>query len=106
MNIIVSAKNFPLTKALKDFATLKTQKLGRLWKRIISVHFELQSEKSKTSGTEFTAKARVVVPGPDIEAEGKARDMYKAIDNVVQKIKIQLGKVKGKLIDKKVVRDE
>lgn len=104
MDIIVGAKNFQLTPALREYTEQKIKKLEHLWQAIIVVHLELESRLLKSVGSVFEVRARVIIPGPDIEVAAEAQDMYQAIDQILIKLKRQVTKVHGKFISKRTAK--
>lgn len=80
MQVLVSSKNFVVTKALRKFAQEQAEKVVRLSDHIIKIRVFLESVEKK-SNDPAANQARVVVeiPGTDIAVEKQATDMYEAV---------------------------
>jgi len=90
-----TGQNIEITPVLRDFISNKFKKLKRYSESITSTHVILNVDKS----TRQIAEAKLHVPGSEIYAKCESDDMYKTIDELVDKLLRQLGKHKGKRSD-------
>jgi len=91
MQIHLTGRNIELTPALRDFATEKLQKIDRRGDGIANVYVTFHIENLT-----HTAEATLHIKGTDIHAEGKAEDMYSAIDRLSDKLVQQITRLKEK----------
>ncbi|MDA8388975.1 MAG: ribosome-associated translation inhibitor RaiA [Nitrospiraceae bacterium] len=92
MNIVTTARHLELTPALKNYAEEKVGKFDRYLSNITEAKITLTLEKNV-----HKAEILLNVNGMLILAEGSTGDIYSAIDEVVDKLDIQVQKYKGKL---------
>jgi ribosomal subunit interface protein len=112
MNIIIKTKNLELTDSLQNFIE---KKIGSI-KKFIYVLKEEDPKKGKTlaevfveiekesnhhrKGDFFRAEIMVILPGKKIVAEAKTDDLFKAIVEAKNELKMEIEKYKFKKIDK------
>jgi ribosomal subunit interface protein len=97
MKINIRAVHFDLTDEIRDYAAEKIGKLDDYYKNIIMADVGLENHESEKKGLySYVAKVKLSVPGKDLFAEGTGADEFAAIDNVEDKLKIQVEKMKGK----------
>ena len=89
-DIIISGVHLDLTDALKQIVQEKAEKLFRHDEKIIRVRFDLEHATAKDPLTEFIAKGRIEIQGPDIVASAVSNDLYKSIDLLIQKLDRQI----------------
>lgn len=89
MQIHLTGRNIDLTPALKTFATEKLQKLDQRGDGIAHVYVTFHIENIT-----HTAEATLRVHGVDLHAEGKAEDMYSAIDRLTDRMIQQITRLK------------
>ncbi len=89
--IIISGNHLELTEALKSTVQEKVSKLFRHEDRIIRVRVELSYHHKKGYGDEFIAKGHVEIDGPDLHLTETTDDLYKSIDQMVNKLDRMLG---------------
>lgn len=99
MNITISAKDFKLTPAIKEYVTMKMGKLTRFSKRIERIGVELDVDHSAKSGLLNRIEVWVYFPEKTLQAGLKAEHMNEAIDLVYPKIERQITSYEGKLRD-------
>jgi putative sigma-54 modulation protein len=90
--IIMKAKNFEITQALKDFITDKFSKFERYEKHIAEIIVELKVEKNLHIADNKIVDVNIYVTGTIIRAEEANHDMYASIDSVIDKLERQLEK--------------
>ena len=96
MNIVTTARHVELTPALKKYAEDKVGKFDRYLSNISEAKITLILEKNV-----HKAEMLLDVNGMLIWAESSTGDIYSAIDEVVDKLDIQVKKYKGKLTDRR-----
>lgn len=92
MNIVTTARHVELTPALKKYAEEKVSKFDRYLSNISEAKVTLILEKNV-----HKAEILLDVNGMLLWAESSTGDIYSAIDEVVDKLDIQVKKYKEKL---------
>ncbi len=96
MNITISAKDFKLTPAIKEYVQEKIGKLAKFDKNILRIGVELDIDHNVTKGTKNRIEVWVYLPGVTLEAGMKAEHMDEAVDLVYPIIERQIIKHKEK----------
>lgn len=95
-----------LTEAIKTLVMDKVEKLFKHDGHIIKMHVHLGPDAKKHGKETFTAKADVEVNGPDIHAHATTEDLYKSIDEMVDKLDRQIkSRVKEEVAKRKHPHD-
>ena len=84
--INISGINLDLTDALKNYVTEKASKLFEHNDRINRANFELEFIPTKDPKNSFVAKASLEIPGPNIILSITSDDLYKSIDELMDKL--------------------
>lgn len=84
--INISGINLDLTEALKTYVSEKASKLFEHNDRIIRANFELEYIPTKDPKNSFVAKASLEIPGPNIILSITSDDLYKSIDELMDKL--------------------
>ena len=92
MNIVTSARHLELTPALKNYAEEKVAKFDRYLTNVSEAKVTLILEKNV-----HKAEILLNVNGILIWAESSTGDIYSSIDEVIDKLDMQVKKYKGKL---------
>lgn len=102
-DVIISGLNMDLTDAIKNVVEQKVEKLFEHDDQIVRMHVELEYDAHKrTHEKEFIAKGQLEVRGNDHIAHAETDDLYKSIDEMVNKLdrmirrRARLKKVKRK----------
>ena len=90
MNIRVKANHVEITPALKEYAEKKMAKLDKFFDNIQSVVVELLVEEVSDVNARQVVRTTVYASGSIIRAEAAAKDMYTGIDNIFDKLGVQL----------------
>jgi putative sigma-54 modulation protein len=86
-DVIISGQNMELTDSIKNMVHEKAEKLFEHEDQIIRMRVELEYDKHQTSHQkEFIAKGQLEVRGNDHFASAATDDLYKSIDEMVQKL--------------------
>ena len=86
-DVIISGLNMDLTDAIKNMVHAKIEKLYEHEDHIIRMRVELEYDAHKRSHQkEFIAKGQLEVRGNDHICSAATEDLYKSIDEMVQKL--------------------
>jgi len=101
MKLILSTHNLTLTKAIEAHVVSRLQKLDHFDKRAIDARVTLEHDHNRAPERQFSCSVRLAVRGPDLFAEDRESDLYKAIDKVTKKIEQQIRKRHNKVKSRK-----
>jgi putative sigma-54 modulation protein len=90
--IIVRGVHLDLTGALKAIAQEKAVRLLRHQEHIIRVRLDLEHDKKRALHQAFVAKGHVEIRGPDLLASVASDDLYKSLDQLIDKLDRMLRK--------------
>jgi ribosomal subunit interface protein len=97
MKINIRAVHFEMTNDVRDYAAEKIGKLDTFYKNIVLAEVAIENHESESKEQHhYSAKVNLSVPGKDIFAEGTGADEFTALDNVEQKLRVQIEKLKGR----------
>lgn len=99
MKIIVSARHFDLTAALKDFAHERLETLKKYFDQVIEVDLVLRVDEHRAKKDNHIAEATLWANGAVLHGEAHGEDMYASIQAVIDKLEKQLKRYKQKLRD-------
>ena len=86
-DVIISGLNMDLTDAIKNVVEQKAEKLFEHDDNIVRMRVELEYDAHKRSHQkEFIAKGHLEVRGNDHNAHSETDDLYKSIDEMVNKL--------------------
>lgn len=91
MQLQMSGRNIEITPALRELTEKKLKKLEQHFTHITNIHIILEVNKIRQ-----IAEAIVSIPKNTIHAQAESDDMYKTIDDLMEKLKSQLIKHKEK----------
>lgn len=94
MDIQISGKHLEVTPALKSRIEEKISGLQGIFDQITSIHITLSANKDR-----HTAKGHIMVPSSTFDAKCVTEDMYKSIDDLFDKLRMDIKKYKGKRED-------
>jgi len=92
MQVNISGHHVELTQALKDYTTEKLAKIDRHFQEVSRINVILSVEKHFQK-----AEANLHFLGMDFSAEDLNEDLYRSVDNVVDKLDKQLNKHREKI---------
>lgn len=111
MRIIIKTKDLGLTEALKNFVEKRFFGLKKFInilkkeeekKTLAEVFVELKKEtKHHRKGDIFVVKSQVSLPGRNLMARAKSDDLFKAIIEAKEQLKMEIEKYKFRMIDKR-----
>ncbi len=94
MNISITGRHFTVTQALQDHVKKRFEALSKHFDRIIDAHVVLRVERENQ-----IAEVTIHIPHqPPIHAKADKTDMYASVDMMMDKVKHQIEKQKGKQI--------
>ncbi len=96
MKLNITARNFEVSEAIKDYATKKLEKLKHFEHYIIDAKMIMEKDKG-TSIIELTLS----VKHSSITSRVSNPDIYMGINDVVRKVERQLDKYEGKFRERK-----
>lgn len=103
MQISITARHFELTKPIRDYVEESCEKLTRYFDHIINIHMTLTLENTRNI-VEMSMHASKF----NLQSVSEEMDMYVAIDAAIEKMEVQLKKLKDKVTDhqkKSVMKD-
>jgi putative sigma-54 modulation protein len=84
--VILSGVHLDLTEAIKQTVHEKAEKLFKHEERIIRLRVELEYNQNKTHEDEFLAKGHIEINGPALVVTESGTDLYKSIDQMIEKL--------------------
>lgn len=86
-DVIISGHHLELTEALKTTVLQKVQKLFAHEERIIRIRVDLCfNPRANSHANEFAAKGHIEIRGSDIIITEESDDLYKSIDQLIDKL--------------------
>ncbi|NIM46536.1 MAG: ribosome-associated translation inhibitor RaiA [Candidatus Aenigmarchaeota archaeon] len=93
MQINITGRGFELTPLIKNYATEKISKLGKLGVQIIKAEVILSViTKHHKSGEIFECEVSLDIPGPNLFVKETAEEMHAAIDLAEKRLKENLSR--------------
>lgn len=84
--INITGINLELTEAIKNYVREKAAKLFEHNDRIIRANFDLEYIPTKAPERSFVAKSTIEIAGPNIVLSVTSADLYKSIDELIDKL--------------------
>jgi putative sigma-54 modulation protein len=94
MEITIRGRNITVTDRLNEYATKKASKLDRYLPTIDEARMELSVEKTKAAQDSQVAQLTVRNRGTILRAEVREKDIFAAIDGVMDKMQRQISRYK------------
>jgi len=94
MQLNITGHHVDVTPALRDYVAAKLQRLERHFDHVTDIHCILTVEKLL-----HKAEATIHLSGGTIHADSTEKDMYAAIDGLIDKLNRQVRKHKEKMTD-------
>jgi len=82
----ITGINLELTEAIKNYVREKAAKLFEHNDRIIRANFDLEYIPTKAPEQSFVAKSTIEIAGPNIVLSVTSADLYKSIDELMDKL--------------------
>ena len=99
--ITITGRHIEITEPLRDYVTEKIGRACRLLGKITAVHVTIAVEKYR-----HIVEVILQAHGSTLRAKEETHDMYSSIDQVLDKIEIQVKRLKEKIKDHKHVEAE
>ncbi|PCJ18767.1 MAG: ribosomal subunit interface protein [Candidatus Cloacimonadota bacterium] len=96
MRIVLTGRQIELTPSLKEFAEKKLDSLASYVDHIDEIDAILSVAQTKSQGTLHTAEVTVWAKGINFRASQSHKDMYAAIDLILDKLTKQITRYKDK----------
>lgn len=103
MKITVKGHHATITKALREYAEKKLDKLARFFDQIQEIVVDLSLANASNENETHIASATIFASGAQLHAEESTKSMYASIDGLVDKLEVQLKKYKSKRKEHRVV---
>lgn len=100
MQIVVKGRNMEITDALREYVERKVRPLGRHFGNIIEVQVILSINKNPSVELNQDVELSALVNGVFMGVEEHDDDMYRAIDEAVDKLDRQVSRYKEKIQEK------
>jgi putative sigma-54 modulation protein len=103
-DVIISGNHLELTSALKRIVREKMAKLFQHEERIIRIRVELTYDSTTSPDRALVAQGQIEIRGPAMIASVRSPDMYRSVDELVDKLdrmlrrRSRLNKVKRKRV--------
>ncbi len=101
----IYAKNLEITEVLRKYLDLKLIKLDKFSAKIIKLEVDLSRDSHHHSGPVFRAEFNLSIPKKLIRIEENDFNINFAIDKAVDKLALQLEKIKDKILSRKKVSE-
>ena len=95
MKLRMTARHFDLTDHLKTHVEGRSNQLKKFFDNIIDLHWVLEVDKRRS-----IAEINAQVHGTVLTGRTETEDMYASVDDVTQKMEVQLKKYKARLKDR------
>ncbi len=92
MQLQIDGQGIEVTTGLRDLLEKKLHRLTAHFAMITHTHVVFKVDKIRQ-----IAEATLHVPGNTVNATAESEDMYKSVDLLIEKLKIQLTKYKEKI---------
>jgi putative sigma-54 modulation protein len=93
--IQISGNGIEITDIMHDFVVEKFDRLSKHAVKILSAHVVLSVDKPR-----HIAEAKLDIPNTEVYAKVEAKNMYEAVDLLIEKLVRQLDKHRGKTTEK------
>ena len=99
MNLTISGHHLEVTPALRSYVTTKLDRITRHFDQVVDIRVLLTVEKQTEKDRRQRAECKIHVKGRDLFAESSDEDLYAALDKLVDKLDLQVGKHKDRVKD-------
>lgn len=102
MKIDIKAVHFELDRKTRDYAAEKIGSLEKYYKNIIGAGITFDCDHEDSTSPTYNMSVLLKVPGKDLFAKVKCRDLHEGTDVLEKKLKEQLLKLKDKSQNSKI----
>ena len=99
MNLTISGHHLEVTPALRNYVTTKLDRITRHFDQVVDVRVLLTVEKLKEKERRQRAECKIHVKGKDMFAESSHHDLYAAVDELADKLTLQVDRHKERVKD-------
>ncbi len=85
-DVTITGIHLDLTDALKTLVTEKVEKLFHHESHILRIKVDLEYNSNITKQKEYIAKGHIEINGPPLVATAETGDLYKSVDDMVEKL--------------------
>lgn len=104
MKIDIRAQHFEISDEERDYAAEKIGNLEKYYRNVISAEISIICDHEDTSGSSYTCKVKMVIPGKDLFAESGSRNINEAVDKVHDRLKHQILRLREKSNPKRLFK--
>jgi putative sigma-54 modulation protein len=101
MNVTITSRHLNIGEELKNHIHERIEKLSKYYDKVFDVHVILKNEKYRKIA-EFNAR----IYGTDLHAREVSNDLLTSVDGAIDKLEIQIKKLKGKVKNHKGIQKE
>lgn len=99
MNINISGRRLSVTNPIRDYATEKVSRVGKIWdSELLNVDVVLSHDRNPSIPKHNHVEITGFVGGFTVRVEEAAPDMYEAIDLAVERFESQIRKFKNRIL--------
>ena len=99
MRVTISGQHVAITDTLREYVRRKLTRIDRCFGPVIRSHAVLHVKRNHVKRNRYQAEAAVHTKGTQWHSTADDKDMYVAIDRVVDKLDRQAIKHKGRVVD-------
>lgn len=99
MNLTISGHHLEVTPALREYVTSKLDRITRHFDQVVDIKVLLTVENEREKERRQKAECRIHVKGRDLFAESADADLYAALDGLIDKLNLQVGRHKERIQD-------
>ena len=99
MNISISGRRMTVTDPIRDYATTKVSRVGKIWdSELLNVDIVLSHDRNPSIPKHNHVEITGFVGGFTVRVEEAAPDMYEAIDLAVERFESQIRTFKNRIL--------
>ena len=97
MQVIVKGHNVHVSDTVKDLATQKIEKVQRFFDKIQTMDIEFSEEHNPRIADKHTIEVTLTTKAHVLRAHAAGPDQHTAVDRVVDKLEVQVKRLKGRM---------
>lgn len=102
MNISISGRRMTVTDPIRDYATTKVSRVGKIWdSELLNVDVVLSHDRNPSIPKHNHVEITGFMGGFTVRVEEAAPDMYEAVDLAVERFESQIRKFKNRILAKR-----
>lgn len=99
MNVTISGHHLDVTPALRNYVTVKLDRITRHFEQLVDIKVLLTVEKQKEKERRQSAECAIHVKGGELFARSSHADLYAAVDELMDKLDRQVVRHKTRVQD-------